>query len=262
MPLASRVAELDVALGRDAAQAGVAHQSLLSVGLSTRPTNSSVPVGACSIGPGEGRSKMRWKGFSGSETARIVTAVVAAARVPASSTSTRARCRMRPSAFVAGPVDQLVEVVAGVEAGPRPSAISGRRARASSWCVKRGSSTMPWPVRPLDLAPLAEHRHEAQVVLGVRQPDRVRRRARSAPRRASSSTSPAPSNGLARVPSNGCAHLRVEVLGVGDARRSRRRSSDSRIRGIIPCVFSFDHALMRVERPAGRCPASAPGPGV
>ena len=46
----------------------------------------------------------------------MVTAVVAAARVPASSTSTRARCRMRPSALsAAGPSIRLVEVMAGLE---------------------------------------------------------------------------------------------------------------------------------------------------
>ena len=134
---------------------------------------------------------------------------------------------------------------------------AGRAARSSSSelsVVKRGSSTVPWPERPLDVVPLAEHRHEAQVVL-ARTGSRIASSACS--KRASTrimSTSPAPSNGAVRVSSNGCCHLPWRYsASVITAISSSLMSS--RMRGIIPCVFSLRPRVDRGPGPAGRCPA-------
>ncbi len=162
----------------------------------------------------KGRSKIEVERVRcGIETVRIVTAVVAAARVPASSTSTRARCRMRPSAFLPGPSISSSRSWPG-SSGRSSSAVELERAR-------RGEA------RELDRA-LAERatRRRATRRASPRSAGRARaygsRTASSAcSKRASTriiGTSPTPSNGAGRVSSNGCRHLRVEVLGVGDDR--------------------------------------------
>ena len=71
------VAVLDVALGRDAAQAVVAHQSLLSVGLQHAAHEQQCAGRRVLDGPGEGPVEDEVEvGFGGSATARVVTAVV------------------------------------------------------------------------------------------------------------------------------------------------------------------------------------------
>ena len=73
-----------------------------------------------------------------------VTTVTAAARVPRSSTSARARCRMRPSAFSGSPpVNRLSRSGPGANAGPSPSAFNGSVNSARYCALKRGSSTVP-----------------------------------------------------------------------------------------------------------------------
>ena len=67
-------------------------------------------------------------------TARMVIAVVAAARVPGSSTSTRARCRIRPVLLLARAGDQFLEVPAGAERGPEVELAQRLGEVEPAWC--------------------------------------------------------------------------------------------------------------------------------
>ena len=132
-----RVAELDVALLRDLAQAVVTHQVLSSavlLGSVTRPRNSSVPDARCSIAHRNGRSSRRSKGGAGRRRRR--------SRARSRRSPRRRGCPARrgrrgrgaargraPSR--AGALEHAVEVGARREHGPRPSARQ-RRARGSS----------------------------------------------------------------------------------------------------------------------------------
>ena len=202
-------------------------------------------------GPREGPVEDQVEGVrAASRRSRIVTAVVAAARVPASSTSTRARCRTRLSALSPGPVDQLVEVAAGLEAG-RPEQLVeleralGGEARAARRCPARA----PTRRRATRRASPRSAGRARRTAAGSRP-----RRARSAPRRSSSSTSPAPSNGAGRVSSNGCCHFasRYSASVITAISSSLRVLEDAR-----------DHPVRLLVRPrvdrgpgrAGRCRA-------
>ena len=167
------IAVLDVALGRDPAQAGVAHQSLLSVGFSTRPTNNSVPVGACSTAHVKGRSKTRWKGLSGHRDGaghhrgRGGGAGAGLVDVDAGALEHAAE------ALVAGAGDELLEVAPELERGAEAEVDQ----RLGQLELRGGAEARQLDgalaAAPLDLVPVAEHRHEAQVGVPVRQPDRV-----------------------------------------------------------------------------------------
>ena len=224
--------------------------------------------GACSIAHSERAVEDQVEGVGGSATtARAVTTVTAAARVPASSTSTRARWSTRPSAFAPGPVDQLVEVAARLGRPGRARARSAGRSRSSDAVVREA--------RQLDACREPARRHVAARLaaspsiatkrsssVAVRQPDRVRRPRRSVPSTRIIATSPAPSNGAgAWCGSNGSVHFASRYSASVITSDLVRRSSESRMRGIIPCVLLVRPGVDGGERRAARCPSVSAGPG-
>ena len=220
-----RVAVLDVALGRDAAQAVVAHQSLLSVGLQHAAHEQQCAGRRVLDGPREGPVEDEVEGVRAASRRRASVTrswrrracrprrrrrgrAAGCGRAPCRPGRRSARSRSRP----------------GSNAGPRPSSISGS---ASS------SELVGGEARQLDgaLAARATRRscHSPSIATKrrscsrVRQPDRVRRRARSAPStRIIVHLAGALERRRARVLER-LLPLRVEVLGVGDRERSRRR---------------------------------------
>ena len=179
--------------------------------------------------------------------------------MPRSSTSARARCRMRPSAFSARAGEQVVEVGAGRERRAEPERVQrlgelrailraearqldvpSRRRNTSSRQASAGGSPAS-----ASTATKSQRRRVA-----VRQPDRAHAVALGvgelARRRASSAPRPRPRTAAARSAS--------DRTGASTPRRGRPASvmrehlvlarSASRTRGIIPCVFSFAQALI------------------
>ena len=72
-------------------------------------------------------------------------------------------------------------------------------------------------------------------------------------------TSPTPSNGAGRVSVNGCSHFASRYSASVIASTSSP-VKESTTRGIIPCVFSFDHALTR-SASSGPVSSVRAGPG-
>ena len=251
LPFGVRVAVLDVALGRDAAQA-VRSASVAPLGGVQHAAHEQQCAGRRVLdGPGEGPVEDRGGSGFGRQ---------ARPRARSRRSSRRRACRPRR---------RRRGRAAGCGRAPcRPGRRSARRGRAPARTRGRGRASISGSAssselvgaeaRQLDGA--ASPSRHARVVprrrasprsrrslLAVRAAGPRPRRARSVPSTRIIVTSPAPSNGAGRVPSNGCVHFAVEVLGVGERRTISSSSKPSRMRGIIPRVFSFDHALIAVE---------------
>ena len=248
-----------MALGRDAAQAVVAHQSLLSVGLSTRPDEQLCAGRRVLDGPGEGPVEdqvegvhrhrdgaHRHRGGGGGARAGLVDVDAGALQDAAE----RLVARADRSASL--------EVAAGLER--RPSrARSAAPSRADSVREARQLDGA-LPARPLDVAPLAEHRHEAQVArraYGSRIASSPCSKAPSTPHHRP--PRPRPRTAPGACPRTACAHFasRYSASVITAISSSLRSLEDPR-----------DHAVRLLVRPrvdrgrgrAGRCPASASVP--
>ena len=257
-----RVAVLDVALGRDAAQAVVAHQSLLSVGLRTRPTNSSVPVGACSTAQVKGRSKMMWKGSVAQRD---------------HAHGHRGRGRGRRAALVDVDAGALQDAAQGLLARSADEVARGRarartpaRGRARS-APRPGPATRSWRSAAARRcrAPCDQPTRGARRPASPRSAGRCRgtaagsrpRRGRSGPRRASSAPRRRPRTARRAASENGCAHLasRYSASVSTNCSSVAQLVDDARDHPVRLLVRPGVDAI-EVER-AGVEPASA-GPGV